>query len=247
MKSKCIVVIGASSGIGNNIARIYAEKGFHVVACARRMERLETLKQIYPESVSPFVLDVDSENATTDFENILKNVGDVDIILNCAGIGSSNPELDCETDIRTIKTDCLGFATVADTAFNYFASTGRPGQFAAISSIAGVRSLSICLSYSASKRFQNQYLEGLDQLRRIRKVNLYITDIRPGFAATDLLDKNKKYPMLMSADHVARLAVKAIEKKKRVAVIDWRYQILVFFWRLIPNWLWVRMPINMSI
>lgn len=246
-KLKCIVIIGASSGIGNCIARIYAERGYSVIACARRLERLNELAQKYPGKVTPFQLDVDSDVAASDFMAILKSAGQVDIILNCAGIGKYNPELDCATDLRTVHTDCLGFTAIADTAFDYFANSGHEGQFAAISSIAGVRSLGISLSYSASKRFQNAYLEGLDQLRRMRKVPISITDIRPGFVATDLLDKNKKYPMLMNVDHVARLVVKAIDKKKRVAVIDWRYTILVAFWRLIPRWLWVRLPIRLSI
>lgn len=246
-KSKSIVIIGASSGIGNNIARIYAERGCQVAVCARRLERLEELKKSYPDFVSPFVLDVDSDNVVSNFESILKYIGNVDIIINCAGIGYSNPQLNTATDLSTIQTDCVGFAAIADTAFNYFATIGRYGQFAAISSIAGVRSLSFCLSYSASKTFQNQYLEGLDQLRRLKKIPLSITDIRPGFVSTDLLDKNKKYPMLMKPDYVARLAIKAIDRRKRVAVIDWRYKILVLFWKMIPRSLWVRLPIKPTI
>lgn len=246
-QSKCIVIIGASSGIGNRIARIYADRGCRVIACARRLERLNELAQNYPGKVTPFQLDVDSEDAASKLNLILESIGNVDIILNCAGIGKYNPELDCNTDIRTIQTDCLGFTVVADTAFNYFARTGRVGQFAAISSIAGVRSLGVSLSYSASKRFQNAYLEGLDQLGRMKKISVSITDVRPGFVATDLLDKSRKYPMLMSVDHVAKLAVKAIDKKKRVVVIDWRYRMLVALWCMIPRWLWVRLPIRLSI
>lgn len=246
-QSKCIVIIGASSGIGNRIARIYADRGCRVIVCARRLERLNELAKNYPGKLTPFQLDVDSDAATSDFMAILKSAGQVDIILNCAGIGKYNPELDCATDLRTVQTDCWGFTAIADTAFDYFANSGHEGQFAAISSIAGVRSLGMSLSYSASKRFQNAYLEGLDQLRIMRKVPISITDIRPGFVATDLLDKNKKYPMLMSVDHVAKLAVKAIDKKKRVVVIDWRYRMLVALWCMIPRWLWVRLPIRLSI
>lgn len=246
-QSKNVVIVGASSGIGNCIARIYAERGCRLTVCARRIDRLDELTQAYPDKIVACQLDVDSEDAAARFESILESAGDVDVILNCAGIGKYNPELDCDIDLQTIKTDCVGFTAIADTAFNYFAKSGREGQFAAISSIAGVRSLGMSLSYSAAKRFQTAYLEGLEQLRRIRKIPLSITDIRPGFAATDLLDENKKYPMLMSPDHVARIAVKAIDAKRRVKVIDWRYNILVGIWRLIPRWLWVRLPIKLSI
>lgn len=244
---KNVVIVGASSGIGNRIASIYAERGCRVAVCARRVEKLQEFADKYPSQVFPFSLDVDSSGVESDFMAILDAFGDADIIINCAGIGKYNPGLDSSVDISTVRTDCVGFTAIADTAFNYFAGSGRKGQFAAISSIAGVRSLGVSLSYSASKRFQTAYLEGLDQLRRIRKVPVSITDIRPGFAATDLLDKNRKYPMLMSPDHVARLAVKAIDRKRRVAIIDWRYRILVAFWSLIPRSLWVRLPIRLSI
>ena len=81
------------------------------------------------------------------------------------------------------------------------------------------------------------------QLARMNKLNISFTDIRPGFVATPLL-KDNSYPMLMKATDVAKDIVKAISKKKRVAIIDWKYRILVFFWRLIPRWIWVRLPIR---
>lgn len=125
------------------------------------------------------------------------------------------------------------------------------GHIAVISSIAGVKGLGPAPSYSATKRFNNTYIQALAQLSRnvyldlpdAQKVKLKIcfTDIRPGFVDTPLLDTSKyHYPMLMSVDKVARKIVRAIERKQRVVVIDWRYKILVFFWRLIPNFIWER-------
>ena len=127
-------------------------------------------------------------------------------------------------------------------AFNYFAAKGN-GHIAVISSIAGTKGLGAAAAYSASKRFQNTYIDCLDQLCHIRKLNIDFTDIRPGFVATPLLDGGGKYPMVMDVSKVARRIVTALNKKERVTVIDWRYRILVFFWRLIPLWLWRRLPI----
>ena len=78
---------------------------------------------------------------------------------------------------------------------------------------------------------------------QMEKLPIVFTDIRPGFVKTDLL-KNDKYPMLMSPQYVARKIVKAIERKKRRTVIDWRYAVLVFFWKLIPSFVWRRLPIH---
>ena len=71
----------------------------------------------------------------------------------------------------------------------------------------------------------------------MKKLNISFTDIRPGFVATPLL-KDDKYPLLMHTSQVASQIVKAISRRKRVAIIDWRYQFIVFFWKLIPGWLW---------
>ncbi len=73
--------------------------------------------------------------------------------------------------------------------------------------------------------------------------SISITDLRPGFVATDLI-AGSKYPLQLRAEEVARHIVHAIEKGKEVKVIDWRYAILVFFWRHIPRWLWTRLKIS---
>jgi oxidoreductase, short chain dehydrogenase/reductase family protein len=112
-----------------------------------------------------------------------------------------------------------------------------------ISSIAGTKGLGSAPAYSATKRFQNTYLDALDQLAHMNKLHISFTDIRPGFVATPLL-KDDKYPLLMHAPYVASQIVRAISRRKRVAVIDRRYQMLVFFWKLIPGWLWVRLPVR---
>ena len=91
---------------------------------------------------------------------------------------------------------------------------------------------------------QNTYIDALEQLTYIHNTEIVFTDIRPGFVATSLLNDGKNYPMLMNAGNVARTIVDSLRKKKRVVVIDWKYSILVFFWRLIPRFIWKRMKIK---
>ena len=77
----------------------------------------------------------------------------------------------------------------------------------------------------------------------MRHLPIIITDIRPGFVKTDLI-AGSHYPLQLQAKDVAHDIVKAIEAGKEVKVIDWRYALLVFFWRLIPRWIWKRMRIK---
>ena len=108
------------------------------------------------------------------------------------------------------------------------------GHIAVISSIAGTKGLGIAPAYSATKRFRNTYIDALEQLSRMHHLHISFTDI-PGFVATGLLNDGKHYPMLMSPKTVAAHIVRAIHRKQRIAVIDWRYRLLVFFWKLIPR------------
>jgi short-subunit dehydrogenase len=80
----------------------------------------------------------------------------------------------------------------------------------------------------------------------MQNVDISFTDIRPGFVKTALLNDGNNYPMLMTAPYAAKKIIRAVIRKKRVAIIDWKYAILVGFWRLIPRWLWVRIPVKTS-
>ena len=92
---------------------------------------------------------------------------------------------------------------MVDTAFIYFRKSGG-GHLAVISSIAGTKGLGVAPAYSATKRFQNTYIDALEQLSYLQKLNIRFTDIRPGFVATDLLNDGKHYPLLMDAAKVGR-------------------------------------------
>ena len=98
-------------------------------------------------------------------------------------------------------------------------------------------------SYSATKRFQYTYITALEQLAGIEKVKIDFTDIRPGFIRTPLLSDDGKYPMIMTIDYAAPRIMRAILKRKRIAYIDWRWHIAVALWRLIPRFIWKRLPI----
>jgi short-subunit dehydrogenase len=73
--------------------------------------------------------------------------------------------------------------------------------------------------------------------------HIHLHDIRPGFVRTPLLSDGGRYPMQLKVDEVAHEIVRGIERNKFVITVDWKYRILVAFWKLIPNWLWVRLRI----
>ncbi|MGN0214889.1 MAG: SDR family NAD(P)-dependent oxidoreductase [Muribaculaceae bacterium] len=245
MEHKKAIVMGATSGIGCEVAKILASKGYQVAIAGRRNDLLDKLKCSVPGIIATKSIDINSNDAPELLMQLIHDIGGIDLYFHSSGIGYQNHSLNIEKELPTVATNALGFTQMIDTAFNYFAEKGS-GQIAAISSIAGTKGLGAAPAYSASKAFQNKYLEALAQLASIRHLNIAITDIRPGFVATDLLNDGANYPMLMNKTRVAEQAVKAVISRKAVATIDWRYRILVALWRLIPRCIWRRLSITTS-
>ncbi len=235
-------MVGATSGIGLEVARLLWNQGSTVGIAGRREERLLAFKKECGERVEYFPIDVTASDASERLVALIEKIGGADTIILCAGVGSQNLGLDPEVELQTVETNVVGFTRMATAAFCYFWSVGG-GHIAVISSIAGTKGLGVAAAYSASKRFQNTYIESLAQLSSMQGCNVCFTDIRPGFVDTDLL-KSGKFPMLMRPERVAQQIVRALKRRRHVVVIDWRYRILVVFWRLIPRCLWVRLKVK---
>lgn len=239
---KRIIIIGATSGIGYQVARIYQQQGWRVGIAGRRLDKLEALRMQAPGKTEIQPLDVTLPDAADHLRKLIEKVGGMDLFLLSSGVGSQNRVLDPEIELTTVCTNVVGFTQLVTAAFRYFREQGE-GHLAVISSIAGTKGIGVAPSYSATKRFQNTYMDALAQLAHIEKIPIHFTDIRPGFVKTDLL-KNDRYPMLMEPEIVARHIVKAIQQRKRRVIIDWKYAVLVFFWKLIPAAVWERLPIH---
>lgn len=237
---KRAVIMGATSGMGMAVSRILAEKGWRLGIAGRREEKLKELQALFPDRISYQVIDIEKDDAPVNLQVLIEKIGGMDLYFHGSGVGWHNEELDLSTELKTVSTNALGFTRMVDSAWHYFCQRGG-GHIAVISSIAGVKGLGPAPSYSATKGFDNTYIQALAQLSHKKHLGIIFTDIRPGFVDTPLLDTSKHhYPMLMQPQKVSRMIVRAIEKKKMVAVIDWRYRVLVFFWRLLPNWIWER-------
>lgn len=262
--AKKAIVMGATSGIGMEVAKLLAAKGWQVGIAGRRIERLQALISdnkttlqsggtISDNKATPQggiicyqQIDVTSAEAPSLLLELIDKLGGMDLYFHSSGIGWQNNSLDIEKELKTVETNGLGFTRMVDTAFNWFAThhqNNSKARIACITSIAGTKGLGAAPAYSATKRFQNHYLECLSQQARMRHLPISITDIRPGFVKTDLI-AGSTYPLQLQPEDVAKHIVRAIEKGKEVKVIDWRYAILVFFWHLIPRGLWTRLRIT---
>lgn len=258
--------MGATSGIGQEVARLLAANGYEVGIAGRREERLVQMAHTTPGIVAHRQIDVTKEDAPTELHKLIEELGGMDLYFHSSGIGWENVALDADKELKTVETNGVGFVRMVSAAYNWFAeqradeaklraeeaeqrgeeaeqrASGkeRKARIACITSIARTRGLGAAPAYSATKRMQAHYLECLSQQARMRHLNIGITDIRPGFVATDLI-AGSHFPLQLKAEDVARTIVSAIERGSEVVTIDWRYRLLVAAWQLIPRWLWVRL------
>lgn len=233
--------------MGLKIAADFALNGWRVGMAARRTEPMAELKAQFPEQIEYAQLDVTADDAEKRLYDLIETLDGMDSMLYCAGCGWNNPELDTARDHTTLLTNVVGFTHIVNAAYKYYKTTANvtPGQIAVITSIAGTKGIGISATYSASKRYQTTYLQALDQLAHQQHVNVRITEIRPGFVDTPLLDTaTRRYPMMMSTDYAAERIERAILRGKRVATIDSRWAIVTGLWRLIPNCLWRRLALS---
>lgn len=232
---KKAIVMGASSGIGLEVARLLKQQGWTVGVAARRVELLT-------EFEASAQIDVTSEDAGQKLRQLIEKTGGMDLYFHASGIGHQNRTLEADIELSTIKTNALGFTRMVGEAYRYFAEQGH-GHIAAISSIAGTKGLGPAPAYSATKALQNVYLQALEQQAHQRGLDIAITDIRPGFVDTALLAGDFRYPLMLKPERVAREIVASINRKRHIRVIDWKYRILTPLWRSLPRWVWRRLRI----
>ncbi|MGN0087327.1 MAG: SDR family NAD(P)-dependent oxidoreductase [Alloprevotella sp.] len=246
MNAKRAIVVGATSGIGLAVAKLLAARGWQVGIAGRRQALLEEIQAREAGIVATEVIDVTQPDAPERLGRLIGAVGGMDLYFHSAGVGFQNPQLNEEKELAIAATNVCGCTRLVLAAFKYFeARPGQAGHIAVISSIAGTKGLGVAPAYSASKRYVSHYLESLTQLAGMKHLRrLTITDIRPGFVDTDFLGGNHRYPMLMDAGRTARHILRGLERRRTVLTIDWKYRLLVLFWRLIPRCVWVRMRIE---
>ncbi|WP_329904842.1 SDR family NAD(P)-dependent oxidoreductase [Porphyromonas pogonae] len=233
-----IFIMGATSGMGKELAIRYAAEGHKLALCGRHTEQLQDIQSLYPNNVYLKKIDITQPNADTLIEGFISEMGGIDIYIHSSGVGWQNRDLDLDKELATAAVNVDGFIRSVGTAFRYFQQKGY-GHLVAITSIAAYRGLGVAPAYASTKAFQARYVQSLKQLSAIRNTPINITEIKPGFVDTPLL-KQDKYPLMMDKTFVAGEITKAIRKKRRHKIIDRRYVFLVRAWQLLPRCIWER-------
>jgi len=236
---KKTIVIGASSGIGKELAILLAKKGYQVGLMARRIELLQALQQEIPTKTYIGYLDISqSSDAISRLQNMIQEMGNVDLVVIGSGTGFWNPELDWLKEKQALDVNVYGFCALAVFAFHYFSKQGH-GHLVGISSIAALRGSDTGPAYHASKAFMSNYLEGLRKKAFKEGSQIIVTDIKPGFVDTDLVKGRKKF-WVASPTKAAEQIYSAIQYKKSHAYITHRWRLIAWILKFMPTWLYNR-------
>lgn len=233
---KKAIVVGATSGIGRELAKLLAKNNYKVGITGRRSELLNELCLENPEAFIAQTFDNrEYETIAENLDSLVKSLGGLDLLVISSGTGKVSDELDFENEKNTILTNTLGFTRIADWTINYFENQ-KYGHFVGISSIAGLRGNRFSPSYASTKAFQMNYMEGLRHRVTHLKLPIYITDIRPGFIDTAMAQGDKIF-WLVPLEKGAKLIFNAIKRKKKVAYISKKWTLFAWFIKLLPSWI----------
>lgn len=236
---KKAIVIGASSGIGKELALILSQNDYEVGLMARRVELLKALQHSFPGKTYVDYLDISqATNAIGKLQHMIQEMGEVDLVIINSGIGFLNSELDWEKEKQTIDVNVSGFCALAGATFNYFSKRGQ-GHLVGISSIGALRGSNIAPAYNASKAFMSNYLEGLRKKAFKDKTQIAITDIKPGFVDTAMAKGEGKF-WVEPPIKAARQIHSVIQRRKSHAFITKRWSIIGWTLKFLPNWIYNR-------
>lgn len=247
------IVVGASAGLGAALARRLAREGYQLALVARRADALTTLcdqinaaaptgpgqaarplARAYPHDVT------DTAAIPALFENILRDLGRLDLIVYNAGrmFPVNLAEYDTAHDHAVLAVNLLGAVAWLNPAALLFARQGH-GQIAGISSIAADRGRVAAPAYGASKAGLNTYLESLRN--RLTRQGVNVLTVRPGMVDTDMLKNTPRRMFVISAEQAAEDTWQALRRRKQVVYTSARWRLVGLVLRHIPSFLFRRM------
>ena len=226
------VIIGATSGIGRELARQMSSVGYIVGITGRRSNLLDSLEKELASKCFKSTMDlINIPESVRAFEELLSEMGDVEIIVINSGTGSINPEFPLSDELETVAVNVTGFTAMANIAYHYF-SGKKGGHIVGISSISAIRGGPVA-TYNASKAYVSNYLEGLSCRAQCQEKNICVTDIRPGFVDTGMA-KGEGIFWKAPVEKAVKQILSAIRSKRRIAYITKRWWLVGLLLSCLP-------------
>ena len=233
-----VVITGASSGIGEALARHYASDDSVLGLIARRPIEMK-LKGVVVAYSADVTDAAKMKEVASDF---VERHGPPDLVIANAGIGvgtHGDDMVDVGKLRRVLEVNVVGLAATL-AAFAPAMRTAGRGTLAGIASVAGFRGLAGNGAYSASKAAAIKWLEALRV--ELHGSGVSVVCVCPGYIDTPMTRVNRfRMPFLITADDAARRIARAIAARRRLAVIPWQMALVSVLLRGIPGSLYDRL------
>ena len=241
------LVIGASSGIGREMAKILSDMGYDLILVARRKKKLEELKKQLTTKVTIINLDISSTyNCMKLYDKVKKE--DIDIVINNAGFGlfGEFTETSLDKELDMIDTNIKAVHTLTKLFLKDFKEKDS-GYILNVSSSAAFLSGPLMSTYYATKGYVLKLTEAIYEELRREDSNVYIGTLCPGPVDAEFNDvANVKFSIQSLNSHdVAEYAINQMFKRKLIIIPGWKMKFIVFS-RLLPRKLLLRINYNIQ-
>ena len=244
-----ILITGASSGIGKELAKKLANKSKKMYLLARSSDKLNLLKKELEEK-NPLIECICIEYDLTDIDNlgnVVKNC-DVDLVINCAGFGKITDflKLSDKEDLDTVNVNFVSPLILTKKFSEKFLQKGK-GIILNVCSTGALYQHPYMAVYSSTKSALLHYSLALDEELAHKNKNVRVLSVCPGPTASNFFDKDiqekfgSSQKFMMNSEDVAKKIIKVIEKKKRFSIIGFRNRLSMFLINLLPISLQLRL------
>ena len=235
-----ILIIGATSGIGKALFKLYIKDNHRIAIVGRRTHLLDELSRKHPSNTFAATADITKQDEIEQAIHLLyRELGNIDLAIICSGTGDLNPSLDYTIERLTTETNVMGWTFVIDTLYNLFEQQNH-GHLVAITSAGGLRGEPMAPAYSATKAYQINYMEALRKKAFKAGNKIVVTDVRPGLVDTAMAKGDNLF-WVMPVDKVARQIRNAIRRKKSKVYVTKRWHVLAVINKFLPFCLYKRM------
>jgi len=242
-----VLIIGATSAIAQEVAKLYAEKGSKLFLVARDSQKLDQIARDLEVRGAEAVDCLSQDLVSGEQHEMLLNKADetldgIDIVL--IAHGTLPDQKQCEASVnqtlKELQVNFLSIVSLLSLFANYFEKKGR-GCLAVISSVAGDRGRQSNYIYGAAKGGLSIFLQGLRN--RLNKAGVCVLTIKPGFVDTPMTKDFKKGFLWAQPKPVAEAIVTAIQKRKDVLYVPWFWRWIMVIIRVIPERVFKRMSL----
>ncbi len=248
MASPVALITGASTGIGYELAKLFAADGYDLILVARSKQRLESvaqeIKDSYGTGAAVLPADLSDPGAPAMIRATVEKSGrSVDVLVNNAGFGTNGAfaDLDLQGELNMIQVNVTALVELTHLFLGDMIAR-KSGKILNVASTAGFQPGPLMANYYASKAYVLSFSEGLAE--EVRSQGVSVTCLCPGATETPFFDRAKMDGVrlreggmnaIMSPEDVARIGYRAMNRGKTVVISGLMNKLLAFSVRLTPR------------